>query len=110
MESENNYNQCVNWGLWCYDSKETSKGVVLKCTMSQKRKNADGYTVPVYIDVFCTSAECEMDADENFESFVKKRINVDGQFGVSEYTSKNGEKTPTMTIWATKVKVYVNKA
>ena len=107
MENENNYNQCVNWGLWCYDSKETSKGVVLKCTMSQKRKDSDGYTVPVYIDVFYNPSDCEIEGNDT--SIAKKRISVDGKFSVSEYTSKSGEKVPTMTIWATKITVMAKK-
>lgn len=97
--SNQDFNVCTNWGLRCFDQKETEKSVVLKCSMNRKDKQTNEYTAPVYIDVVCQFDKCEIAPDDYAKSF----INVDGQFSTGEYTNKNGDKVPTMTIFATKV-------
>ena len=97
----NNFNICENWGLRCYEQKMTEKSVILKCSMN--RKGDDGeYTAPIYIDVVCSIVgdnQCDIARDDYAKSFV----DVWGRFSVGDYTNKNGDKIPTMTIFATKV-------
>ena len=93
------YNICSNWGLRCYEQKVTEKSVILKCSMSHKNKKTNEYTSPIFIDVVCSFDKCEIEQDD----YAKSGINVWGQFSTSDYTDKNGEKRPTMTIFATKV-------
>lgn len=94
-----NYNICTNWGLHCFQQKELSKAVVLKCSMSRKNKETGEYSAPVYIDVYCSFEGCDIKQDD----YIGGNINVDGQFSVGDYTNKQGEKVPTITIFATKV-------
>jgi len=67
------------------------------------RKGDDGeYTAPIYIDVVCSIVgdnQCDIVQDDYAKSFV----DVWGRFSVGDYTNKNGDKIPTMTIFATKV-------
>lgn len=97
--NKNDFNLCNNWGLHCFEQKVLDNAVVLKCNMSRKIKDSNEYTAPVYIDVYCGFNDCEIEKDD----YAKANINVDGQFSVGEYTDKNGNKKPTMTIFATKV-------
>jgi single-stranded DNA-binding protein len=97
--NQNNYNVCTNWGLRCFEQKMIDKGVILKCSMSRKNKDTNEYSAPVYIDVVCFFDRCEIAQDD----YAKSGINVDGQFGVGDYTNKAGEKVATMSIYATKV-------
>lgn len=93
------YNVCSNWGLRCYEQKMTDKAVILKCSMSKKKKETGEYSAPVYIDVVCTFDRCEIAQDD----YAKSLINVDGQFSVGDYEDKDGNTRATMTIFATKV-------
>lgn len=105
--ANNSYNLCNNWGLWCHDQKVTEKAVILKCSMSRKNKDTGEYSAPLFIDVYCSFGdECEIEQDD----YVKSNINVDGQLSVGDYTNKNGDKVPTMTIFATKVTKAVKAA
>lgn len=100
MANNNSFNMCTNWGLRCYEQKETEKAVILKCSMSRKNKETGEYSAPVYIDVYCPFESCEIQKDD----YAKSNINVDGQFAVGDYTNKKtGDKVPTLTIFATKV-------
>lgn len=107
--SENNYNICENWGLRCFEQRVNDKGtsVTLRCSMSRKTKNTDQegkpiYTQPVWIDVICMFADCDIPEDD----YSKQFITVDGQFQVDEYTNKENVKVPSLKIWATKVRKY----
>lgn len=104
MDNANvDYNVCTNWSLWCYDTKQTSKGLVLKCSMSSKRKNSPSekpeYTAPVFIDVFCGFEDCQIEPKE----YASSRVHVDGKFTASDFTTTDGRVLTTMTIYATKV-------
>lgn len=102
MANTNNkdFNVCKNWGLRCFEMKESQKSVTLKCSMNRKDKETGEYTKPLYIDVICPFDSCDIPQDEYAKSFV----NVDGQFAVDEYTNKNGEKVVTCKIFADKVR------
>lgn len=93
------FNVCTNWGMRCFEQKVSEKGVTLKCSMNRKNKETGEYTVPLYLDVFCSFDKCDIEQDDYAKSF----INVDGNFGVGEYTNKAGNKVPSITIFATKV-------
>lgn len=97
--AKNDYNICSNWGLRCFEQKETEKAVILRCNMSRKNKDTGEYSAPLYIDVYCGFNDCDIKQDD----YAKSNINVDGQFSVSDYTNKNGDKVPSITIFATKV-------
>lgn len=101
--SEKKFNECIAWGLRCYEQKLTEKTVVLKCNMNHKDKETGEYTAPVYIDVICVLENCEIEEDD----YAKSYITVDGRFSTGEYTNKNGEKVPTLKIFATKVEKAV---
>lgn len=101
MANNNSFNLCTNWGLWCFDQKVMDKAVILKCSMSRKNKETGEYSLPVYIDVYCDFDNCEIKYEES--GYTKSNINVDGQFSVSDYVNKDGDKVPTITIFATKV-------
>ena len=100
MANQNEYNICKNWGLRCFQQKETSNAVILKCSMNHKDKKTGEYTAPVYIDVVCMFETCEIQQDD----YVNSYINVDGHFSTGEYQQKEtGKKIPTMSIFADKV-------
>lgn len=95
----NDYNLCVNWGLRCFEMKQTDKAVILKCSMSKKDKQTGEYSAPLYMDVYCAFDTCDIKEDD----YTKSSINVDGQISISTYTTKGGEARPNITIFATRV-------
>lgn len=103
MANENrNYNVCTNWGLYCFDMKETQTGVRLNCAMNGKKKNDGTYEKGLSMGVFCSFETCDIPEDDYSKCF----IDVDGGFTISEYVGNDGIARPSITIFADKVRKH----
>lgn len=101
-KNERSYNICKNWGLYCFDMKETQTGVRLNCALNGKKKEDGTYEKGVSIGVFCSFETCDIIEDDYSKCF----IDVDGGISVSEYTNKEGVVCSSMTIFADKVRKH----
>lgn len=102
MANERTYNVCRNWGLFCFDMKETEKGVRLNCALNGKKKQDGSYEKGVNISVFCNFETCDIPQDD----YTKVYIDVDGGISASEYTDKDGNIRSSLTLFADRVRKH----
>ena len=102
------FNICENWGLYCFDMKQTEKGIRLNCALNGKKKEDGSYSKGVNVGVFCAfpnengEGGCDIEPDDYSGGY----IDVWGGISASEYTDKDGVVRASLTIFADKVRKH----
>ena len=98
------FNMCVNWGLYCTEMTtiQNGDGVRLSCMLNGKKKKDGTYPKGIPVSVICVFEDCSIEADD----YASKYIDVCGGITVTEYTTQNGEKRSSLTLFADSVSIH----
>jgi hypothetical protein len=89
------------WQLRSFAQKTTAKGRMLSCAMNGRKKDDGTYEKSLNMSVFIGN-DCDVDAELG-DDLSNKYITVDGRFAISEYESKDGTASVSITIFADKI-------
>lgn len=99
------FNIVKNWGLRCFEMKQTNSGnIILKCGMNGKKMDNGEYPPTLYVDVMCSIAQGSKNPTDIAEDdYTNTLVNVDGRITISGYERKEGGVGQQITIFADKV-------
>lgn len=107
VKGTSEHDECVNWGLYCFEQKLTKneKSVFLKCSLSGKDKDKNYLPRSQFISVFADiTGKCQIEQDEYGQSL----INVDGWLHLTNYVDKNGNLMAGLSLSASRVEKKKN--
>ena len=80
----------------------STKSVTMQCSLNGRKKEDGTYGKSMYINVFL-NGDCQWTPDD----YSGKYIDVDGNFSISDYKSKDGKEGINYTIFANSVKEHI---